>query len=90
MPTEHDLRRHRHHRHAGPEAEQQAAEDEQDRVGDPQRAREDEQRGARHEQHQQLQLLPRAELEDQLGADVAAAAEYPTASLGACATPAAA
>ena len=51
----------------GAEAEQQAAEDEQDRVRDPQRARQDQQRRGRDQQREQLQLLPRAELENHRG-----------------------
>ena len=61
---EHDLRRHRHGRHARPEAQEEPPEDEQDRIRDPQRARQDEQRGGRSQQREQLQLLPRAELQD--------------------------
>ena len=55
---QHDLRRHRHLRHAGPEADQQPAEDEQDRVRDPQRPGEHQQRRARDEQDEELELLP--------------------------------
>ena len=55
---QHDLGRHRHRRHARREAEQKAPENEQDRVRDPQRPRENQQRCGRGEQRKQLQLLP--------------------------------
>ena len=64
MPIEHDLGRHRHRRHARPEAQEEPPEHEQDRIRDPQGACQDEQRGGRSHQREQLQLLPRAELQD--------------------------
>ena len=74
---EHDLRRHRHLRHAWPEGEQEPAEDEQDRVGDPQRPGEHEQHRARDEQHEQLELLPGPELCDQHPDTIAKRAPWP-------------
>ena len=59
---------HRQLRHAGPEAQQQPAEHEQDRIRDPQRAGQDQQRRGRDQQREQLQLLLPTELEDHRGA----------------------
>src|SRR5437867_6730525 len=46
------------------EAEQQAADDQQDRIGEPQRPRQDQQPRTHDEQQEKLQLLLGAEIED--------------------------
>ena len=51
-------------RHARREAEHEAAEHEQDRVRDPQRLREQEQRSGGDEQHQKLKLFLSTELRE--------------------------
>ena len=63
-PDQDDLRRHGHLRDAGRKPEHQAAEHEQDRVRDAQRAREDQKDGSRDQQRQELELLLGAEVGD--------------------------
>ena len=64
MPDEHDVGRQRDVRHPRSETEHEAAEHEQDRVRDPQRLGEQEQRRGGDEQHQELQLFVGTELRE--------------------------
>ena len=63
-PDEDELRRHRDRRDARCEPEQEAAEDEQDRVRDAERPGQDQQGRSRDQEREELQLLFRTELED--------------------------
>src|SRR5581483_5883667 len=78
-----EVRRHRHLGDAGAEPDQQAADDEQDRIRDPQRPGKDQQRGARDEEQEKLKLLMSPEGQDHAGTlgAVGAQAELPSAAL---------